>query len=64
MVKKVKRFFVFLFFCLLFSLINGKTARSACFIPKGNCSDDKYQREGTCIDLTASDRAILEDACY
>ena len=62
MVKKVKRFIVFVLFSLFYSLLSGKTAEAAntvCLFPK---SGEKLKYNGAVQNVTAA--AVAEDICY
>lgn len=66
MVKKVKRFFVFLLFSLFYSLLSGKGALAApaknrlCVVPKN--SSGKLVYNGGAMGVNASE--VVSDFCY
>ena len=62
MVKKVKRFIVFVLFSFFYSLLAGKVSEAAtvCLAPKSSNAKLKYN--GNVENVTAQD--VADDQCY
>ena len=66
MVKKVKRFVVFILFSFFYSLLAGKTAGAAgrvCLVPKSATGDLRYNGKDV-VGTAASSIGDSSDFCY